>query len=83
VNDEVTKYLGELAAAAKFDLDNADPSHVAMDGTSVIAWRRAYLEGVKDAIEGIITRQPELQDAVREHLARRSLELKAARGAAA
>ncbi len=63
----VAKYVGELWAAAKHDLETATPADVGLNGISIVGWRRAYLEGCKDMAEGIATRLPE---AVREDFKR-------------
>lgn len=56
---EITAYMGELYAAAMHDLKSADPGEVDMHGMSIVGWRGAYLEGIRDTIAGIVTRVPD------------------------
>lgn len=57
--DEIIAYMGTLYGAALHDLETANPSDVGLNGVSIVEWRKAYLEGIKDTVGGIVTRVPD------------------------
>lgn len=59
--DAIVTYMGELWEAAMRDHRDADPGDVGLNGVSIKEWRAAYLEGIKDCWEGVMTRVPETQ----------------------
>lgn len=76
--DEIAVYMGRLYAAALHDIGQAAPGDVDLTGTSIVRWREAYLEGIKDMGQGILTRVPiEHRDAALKAVhAARDLETK-------
>ncbi len=54
--ENIALYIGNLCAAAKYDLEHANSSDVVLNGMSIVGWRQAYLEGCKDMAEGILER---------------------------
>lgn len=70
----IAAYTGELTAAAKHDLQSADPADVGMNGVSIVEWCKAYLEGCRDMANGVYTRVDEKMKAGFEKAARAAFD---------